>query len=54
MVTICINGVPQGNTYYGMAHALPVAKRMATSRRKKGSTDVVSIRDLATDEEVTL
>ena len=52
MFTITIDGKPNGTAYYGMSHALPVARRMATNRARKGITAVVAVLDMRTGESV--
>lgn len=55
MHTICIDGQSNGNFYYGLSHALPVARRMATMRKRKGDTARITVLDTRTGEhtEVT-
>lgn len=48
MHTITLDGVPTGNYYYGLTHAMRVAKRMATNRRKKGEPTLVAVLDTST------
>lgn len=51
MHTITIDGTPTGNTYFGLDHALPVARRIATMRARKGQTVRVCVVDTHTGEE---
>lgn len=51
MHTITIDGKSNGNMYYGLDHALPVARRIATMRARKGQTVRVCVVDTRTGEE---
>lgn len=54
MYAILIDGKVTGNLYFGLSHVLPVARRMATSRARKGSTQVVSLLNTTTGEDMAL